>query len=83
MLWRPEDLRAFLASPIAAEWDAREDQRRIDVAIGQWAESVGTGVWYPWPSLVQHVGQTSTILPGSINRATGRRRASHYVRDLP
>ena len=33
----------------------------VDDVIGMWAERSDVPIWYPTPSLVQHIGETSTI----------------------
>lgn len=61
-----ERLREFLQDP------AVQDHRRtgrfnglqnIDVVIGKWAKRRGFEIWYPYPSLCQHIGETSTLWP--------------------
>ena len=37
--------------------------KQIDVLLGWWARRRGTPFWYPTPSLVQHIGETSTLWP--------------------
>lgn len=51
----------------------------IDSRIGHWAERRGVDVWHPSPSLVQHVGQVSSVWERS--RAVGLRRASRFITD--
>lgn len=51
----------------------------IDVVIGSWAERVGADVYYPSPSLVQHIGEVSTMWDTA--RAAGPRRAARYLGD--
>ena len=52
----------------------------IDALIGHWAQSERIPVSYPVPSLVQHVGNTSTLWAGSANG--GPRRARWFAGDL-
>jgi hypothetical protein len=52
----------------------------IDALMGHWAQSERIPVWYPVPSLVQHVGNTSTLWAGSANG--GPRRARWFAGDL-
>jgi len=61
-------------------WSGRRKHAQIDAVVGDWALREGTGVYYPVPSLVQHVGQTSTIWPAG--RASGKRRASLFLGDV-
>ena len=53
---------------------------QTDVVIGLWAWRERIPVWYPTPSLVQHIGVTSTLTP---NRdLTGERRADRWAGSL-
>ena len=54
--------------------------RFIDDVIGEWAERNGIPIWYPSPSLVQHIGNASTVWPGVP--AEGYRRADSFAGDL-
>lgn len=45
----------------------------IDLVIGEWADRVGVPTIFPSPSLVQHIGDTSTLWNHA--RAVGARRA--------
>src|SRR5262249_54370050 len=49
----------------------------IGDVISIWAYERGVPVWLPTPSLVQHVGDTSTIWP--LARARGKRQAILFV----
>lgn len=51
----------------------------IDAVIGDWAIRNQVPVWYPTPSLVQHIGNVSTIWESS--GANGMRRASRFIND--
>lgn len=51
----------------------------ISLLIGEWAARVGVPVHFPTPSLVQHLGEVSTIWENS--RAVGVRRASRFLGD--
>lgn len=84
---------AFVYSPGAARGFVRDprvcDHRRlggekngkagIDAVIGDWAFRNGVPIWFPTPSLVQHVGNTSAIWESS--RAVGLRRAVRFIDD--
>jgi hypothetical protein len=50
---------------------------QIDVLIGWWTRRRRIPIWYPTPSLVQHIGETSTIWPNCP--LAGPRVASDYV----
>jgi hypothetical protein len=52
----------------------------IDAIVGQWADRAGVSIHRPTPSLVQHIGDVSTLWPTS--RAVGLRRAASYLGDL-
>ncbi len=50
----------------------------IDWCVGQWASRHKRPIYYPTPSLVQHIGQISSLWQG--RRAWGSRRASWLAR---
>jgi len=81
----PRELaKAFLTDRDVFEhrWDADElAATSIGEVISFWAYRRGIPVWLPTPSLVQHVGDTSTIW--RLARATGKRRALRFVGDEP
>jgi hypothetical protein len=52
----------------------------IDVIIGRWADRKGVPVYYPSPSLVQHIGEVSSIWETA--RVTGPRRADSFLGDV-
>ena len=52
----------------------------IDLVIGAWAVRRGIAVWHTTPSLVQHIGESSTIWPS--DRADGPRRADRFAGDV-
>lgn len=58
-----------------------EGRKNIDSVVGQWCRREGLGYWLHEPSLVQHIGETSTLYPTA--RATGRRRASEFLECVP
>lgn len=72
--WKPDAARAFLESNEVALW---EKQSGIDVLIGHYATAAGLPVYYPSPSLAQHVGHTSTVWPSSL--AIGARRSTTFI----
>ena len=74
-------LEDFAASDVFTGWMQRRQSwltrdpatiAQVDTALGFWAPPRG-GLWSCLPSLVQHVGHTSTIYKS--NRASGRRAA--------
>lgn len=54
--------------------------RNIDTVVGQWQAEHGRSVWFPSPSLAQHIGETSTLWQRA--RATGKRRARDFAADV-
>jgi hypothetical protein len=56
---------------------ARGGLTQIDVVLGRWAWWRRIPVWFPTPSLVQHIGDVSTLWLGS--RAAGPRAASLFA----
>ena len=69
----------FLADPIVIERCRHDYQAGIDVVIGDWAKRQSVRVIFPTPSLVQHIGDVSTLW--STARAVGLRRATRFVGD--
>jgi hypothetical protein len=53
---------------------------KIDILIGAWAQERQVPIYYPTPSLVQHIGQVSTLWP--VARAVGARSADRFAGDL-
>lgn len=51
--------------------------RNIDIVVGNWAKEHSRPVWYCSPSLVQHIGNASTLWDNA--RATGKRKARDFV----
>jgi hypothetical protein len=75
-----ESARRFLADElvIGHRWQpGREGLVNIDVVIGEWAARNGLSVYYPSPSLTQHIGETSTLWPDAM--AAGLRCASEFA----
>ncbi len=75
-----ERAREFLADPgvIAHRWRS-SGLKLIDEAIGKWALRQNVPIHFPTPSLVQHMGVTSTIWPGGTS--DGFRRADWFAGD--
>ena len=71
-------LRQFLTDTqvIAHRWKSN-GLRLIDEVIGKWALREEVPIHFPTPSLVQHLGITSTIWPGVPS--TGFRRADWFA----
>lgn len=70
--------KQFVCDPdvVAHRWTNQGD-RYIDDVIGGWAERHSIPIWYPTPSLTQHIGETSTVWTGAP--ALGYRRADRFV----
>ena len=51
----------------------------VDEVVGKWALRAGVPIHYPTPSLVQHLGTTSTLWPGVPS--AGFRRADAFAGD--
>ena len=60
--------------------DPRGGTTDVDLLLGEWARVERVPVWYPQPSLVQHIGNTTTIWTGTPNG--GLRRARWFAGDL-
>ena len=77
----PRDLaRRFLADPdvVGHRWTrARNPLADTDWRVGRWAETRGVPVYFPTPSLVQHIGEVSSLWPGV--RLQGDRLADRFV----
>jgi hypothetical protein len=76
--------KAFLTdrNVFAHRWQSDElAATSIGDVISDWAEDRGIPVWLPTPSLVQHVGETSTIWRSA--RAKGKRQARFFAGDEP
>jgi hypothetical protein len=72
--------RQFLADAevVRHRWrPLRNGLTDIDGCIGRWASRRNVPLYYPTPSLVQHVGEVSSLWPGE--RAHGNRRATWFA----
>lgn len=75
--------RAFAGDPqvVSHRWANRDTGRLgIDSLLGSWTRAHHVDVWYPIPSLVQHVGNTSAIWHAADN--AGPRRADWFAGDI-
>lgn len=64
--------------PLIAEMIEYADRRTgvpDDMRVAGWAERTGREVWYPWPSLVDHLAVKSL----TKHRAADRRARTHHV----
>ena len=69
----------LVASAERGELDVVEGTAGIDARLGVWLERKQISIWHPSPSLVQHIGQISSVWKTS--RAVGLRRASRFIAD--
>jgi hypothetical protein len=80
----PRELaRRFIADPwvLSHRWaDPTSGLVAIDVLIGIWAERCAIPVWYPCPSLTQHIGAVSSLW--SSHRLDGHRLADRFMGDI-
>ena len=68
----------FVADPRVIGF-CQKETAGIDFLVGDWAARSNTPVFVPTPSLVQHIGEISTLWRTS--RAVGMRRASRFIGD--
>jgi hypothetical protein len=72
-------VKRFLTDPLVLEHRSSpvEGLVHIDMAIGRWAHRNQLPIYYPTPSLVQHIGHESSLWPQA--RAVGYRRADRFA----
>jgi hypothetical protein len=80
-IFSPPSARRFLSDPLifAHRTSKNEGLQDTDVLIGVWSHQRDLPVFFPTPSLVQHIGETSTIWPAA--RVFGLRRADRFAGD--
>ena len=54
----------------------------IDIEIGRWAHESRLPIYFPTPSLVQHIGDSSSIWVAPDARAMGNRRADRFSGEI-
>lgn len=81
-VFSPESARQFLSDPLLFAHRASKEEglADTDAYIGVWSRERQLPVFFPSPSLVQHIGDTSSLWPAS--RAVGSRRADRFAGDL-
>ncbi|TWU08250.1 hypothetical protein [Stieleria varia] len=79
MIFTPDQARDLLECESRGLLNIINGTAGIDTRIGHWADQRGIEVWHPSPSLVQHIGQVSSVWKRS--RAVGLRRASRFIVD--
>jgi hypothetical protein len=74
-------VQRLLADPqvVLHRWKGEQGLVAIDTVVGRWAEENHVPLFFPTPSLVQHIGHMSTLWP-SVS-ATGIRAASVFAGD--
>ena len=80
-IFSPESARRFLGDPLifAHRTSSDEGLADTDALIGTWSHQRDLPLFFPTPSLVQHIGDTSSLWPAS--RAFGIRRADRFAGD--
>ncbi|MEI7462588.1 MAG: hypothetical protein WCK15_24575 [Pirellula sp.] len=71
---------AFVADSMVMNRCKSSQSGGIDTIVGLWAERNQISIYFPTPSLVQHVGDVSTLWRTS--RAVGLRRAVKFLGDF-
>ncbi|QDT02803.1 hypothetical protein K227x_11810 [Rubripirellula lacrimiformis] len=71
--------RQLLNAADRGELNVVDGNAGIDTRIGYWAIQNDIPIWHPSPSLVQHIGQVSSVWNHS--RAVGLRRADRFIMD--
>ncbi len=82
MVFSRELAKSFLADAAVIEHRWSPDPvaaAALGHVVGHWARDCGIPLWLPTPSLVQHIGDTSTLWPRA--RALGHRRAGWFAGD--
>ena len=78
-------MRRFVADAVTRPWEGKWhnnsarplEQRGIDGNVGRWALQQEVPLWLPTPSLIWHLGETSTLWPGAA--MVGIRRAGGFL----
>jgi hypothetical protein len=79
-----ESAKRFVTDPSVFEHRGHPDDGliKVDVEIGRWAHAQGLPIYFPTPSLVQHIGDTSSLWTYLGSRAMGDRRADQFSGDV-
>lgn len=78
MIFSRKAAEEFVRDPVVCGY-GHEQKGGIDTIIGEWANRSQIPVFVPTPSLVQHIGDVSSLWETS--RAVGMRRASRFIGD--
>ena len=82
LVFPPEIAKSFLTDFAVFEHRWQPDETAatsLGDLIATWCHGQGITTWFPTPSLVRHIGDTSTIWPGA--RASGSRQAGKIAGD--
>jgi hypothetical protein len=79
-----ESAKRFVTDPLVFEHRSNptEGLVNIDILIGRWAHERQLPIYFPSPSLVQHIGNESSIWSDPDSRAIGDRRADRFAGDI-
>jgi hypothetical protein len=79
-----ESAKRFVTNPRVLEHrsDPETGLFNIDIEIGRWAHEQRQPIYFPTPSLAQHIGDTSTLWTEPEARALGDRRADRFAADV-
>jgi hypothetical protein len=79
-----ESAQRFVTDPLVFEHRSNptEGLVNIDILIGRWAHEHQLPIYFPSPSLVQHIGNESSIWSDPESRAIGERRADRFAGDI-
>jgi len=79
-----ESAKRFVTDPAVFEHRSDPDLGlvNIDIEVGRWAHAHGLPIYFPTPSLVQHIGDASSLWPDPEARAMGNRRADRFAGDI-
>lgn len=62
----PETLDSLLNHPIIRRTQPHEGDKLIDVRVGEWSDAINKAAIFHNPSLVEHIGEFSTIWDGDV-----------------
>jgi len=79
-----ESAKRFVTDPLVFDHrrNPTEGLVNIDILIGRWADEHQLPIYFPSPSLVQHIGNESSIWSDPNSRAIGDRRANRFAGDI-
>ncbi len=79
-----ESAKQFVTDPLVFEHRShpKEGLANIDILIGRWAHERQLPIYFPSPSVVQHIGNDSSIWSDPESRAIGERCANRFAGDI-